>query len=154
MKLQDKKIIFNKKDTYSLDSVLSPIISSGLKKLLEVLKGQKSDSEDSTFGIPGGMLSADKDNYTEKELDEATAEWFLIIEKMIYAFDEKEPQLPDDVLEMVASSKPNDKGYYTMEVNILDHDAHHEFNKRNEAHKEKVDEGLELFAKYYGALWW
>lgn len=155
MRMKGKKVIFNRDDTYSLDETLRPIIAAGLHKFIETLRAQNADPENCTFGIPACFVEAEPDdpNYEDK-LDEGVKEWFAVLEAMIYAFEADEPELDDGVLEMVSSNEPNEQGHYPVEIIVHDKVAHDKNKEDTKIHFEKVQKGLDLFAKHFQHLWW
>lgn len=124
MRLRGKKPIFDIRDTYSLNSVLSPIIAAGLKRFREV--SEMPDFSD-RFGTPIEI-------YCEFGEEQAAKEWKNIIDKMIYAFDVDEPVAPNSIFSC--------------------DDSFENYKSLCDDHHKKVQEGLELFAKYYLSLWW
>lgn len=159
MRLRGKKAIFNYDDTFSLDSVLSPIIGAGLIKFLEVLKTQRADPSDSFFGIPSGYVEqVDDEDETDSNYDvrfnEGTDKWFCVLESMIYAFTAEEPELGAGVLEMISPSVPDDRGLYPVEIVIHDQTAYDKHEREREEHERKVKDGLNLFSEHYNNLWW
>ena len=155
MRFKGKKIIFSRSDTYSLDETLRPVIATGLKKFLEVLEDQNSDPKNCTFGIPSIFVNAtpEEENY-EEELERGAEEWFTVIKKMIYAFSSEEPMMEDGVLEMVSSVEVDKDGNYPIDIKIHDQEAYDKSTKDTEKWQQDVREGLDLFAKHYGNLWW
>jgi hypothetical protein len=141
MRLKGKQPIFNTRDTLSLDCTLDPIIAEGLKKFKEVIK---------TAEFAGYPIEFELDND-----DEAFENWLATIDKMIYAFDANEPEIPEtNYLEMVSSDEPDENGYFPVEINVLDQEVYNKHEADDKEHRKKVQEGLDLFAKYYKALWW
>ena len=151
MRMKGKKPIFNRKDTWSLNDVLSPIIAEGLKKFLEVKRSEKGE----WFGVPGGAIEEYQkrnelpidgwhaDNETLKEADKV---WEEILEKMIYAFENKEPN-PDDYGYNIEFKD----GKMVITGNVLERKR---YAKDVTIHENKVKEGHELFGKFYNNLWW
>lgn len=132
------------KDTWSLDATLSPIIAAGLRKFLE----QGADK----LGIPDAF-------YKECDLDEGSRQWIASIEKMLYAFEQEEPdinnydfdfQFVDD--EGNKSKFPEACVPYTMQTTNPEEKAR--YDKHMEVHEQLRQEGLDLFAKYFKNLWW
>lgn len=157
MRLKGKKPIFDQKDTFSLDQTLNPIIAAGLKRFLDEIKDHDGhdDDEGNSFGIPAKFVEPNpQENNYEVTLGKGRDEWFSVLEKMIYAFDSIEPDLPNDTLEMVGEQNPNEQGYYPMTINVLDQNAYDIHRKEIFEHEQKVAEGLSLFAKHYNDLWW
>jgi len=141
MRLKGKQPIFNVSDTRSLDCTLNPVIAEGLKKFKDVI-------ENSEFAGYPAEFELEND-------DEAFRNWLDVIDKMIYAFDANEPEIPKtNYLEMVTSDDPNENGYFPIEINILDQEVYNKHKADDEEHHKKVQEGLDLFAKHYKSLWW
>lgn len=153
MRFKGKKPIYTIQDTYSLDETLKPIIGEGVKKFLEVVKVQDANDE-SVFSIPGSFFKRVDNEYTEAEKDEAKKEWFDVLEKIIYSFNSAEIDLPDGVLEMKTIESGGKDGETQTEIIIHDQDAYDKNHKDNAEHDKKVQEGLDLFAKYFNNLWW
>jgi hypothetical protein len=55
---------------------------------------------------------------------------------------------------MVSSDEPDENGYFPIEINVLDQEVYNKHEADDKEHRKKVQEGLDLFAKYYKALWW
>lgn len=140
------------KDTFSLDMTLSPIIYAGLKKFHDVL--EQRYKEDKCIGIPMPYCSD-----PEAPLpDEEVKAWLDDIKKMMYAFENKEPDigLYDFDLEFVPVPggvvKGNCSGPYTIECDNLEEQAR--YYADCDEHERLVQEGLNLFSKMYSSLWW
>lgn len=127
------------KDTYSLDSVLSPIILSGLVKFRDVLAEREKNG--SVYGVP-----IFDDNYGDEPQSE---KWFEILDKIIFAFDDKnEPDISE-----------YDIGFNWDKVNgidfgIMNKDNLEKYREDKLKYEKDKQEGLDLFAKYYNNLWW
>lgn len=134
------KVVFGEKDTFGLNYTLRPIIYAGLIKFKETL--EKRDKEGKVYGVP--LFEVDQD------IDEASKKWFETIEKMCYAFNENSE--PDIVKYNIGFDFLMDEGIGT--ISVKDQEAYNQYTKDIEIHEQKVKEGLELFAKYYDALWW
>lgn len=157
-RFKGKKILFSRKDTWSLDCVLSPIIAEGLKKFLEVIQAPDCVAGCSSDFLPKGYerLSSEEQ---EVVLDKGIKEWHEAIEKMIYAFDSKEPEIPDNVMDMEFVPSEEDKKlasakYYEIRKIIHNQELYDGFNKEREEHYKKVEEGHKLFGEFYTSLWW
>jgi len=164
----DRKISIDieKFDTWNLDHSLALII---LPALLQ-LKATKQ-------GIPNEFANVGGEDYTEQDsfdfykdsynwaFDEGVKKWEEVLDKMIWSFQQlaiedydskyhhgkaeydfvkSDKQFPnpisgklEDTFQMV-DKNPNEHWY--------DHVGH-------ELHEERIQEGLELFGKYYRALW-
>ena len=82
----------------------------------------------------------------------ALKEWRGVVEKMIYAFQDDEPYLPDGVVDMqyIDSKSATDN----IKINIINEDRYLRYKHEYRNHYEKVSEGLELFSRHYRDLWW
>lgn len=167
MRLKGKKPIFNYKDTWSMDKTLSPIIAEGLKKYKEVV-------ETSEFGgVPGTlvceMFPDTPFNHTDEQIEMASERWYEVLDLMIYAFEDKEPNLEDynfEFHQVWASRREQEsegveegreKAIEENPTFTIENDNEVEYNRYREdekAHNLKVDEGLQLFGKFYKNLWW
>ncbi len=169
MRLKGKKAIFNREDTLSLDSALGPIIEEGLKKFKDVIIGvnvagypqQVVDDYPNplkTHLVPGLIEDEEHGVKLNPDYDKMDDEYFIrwvdIIDKMIYAFEDNEPPIPDNYLDMRISDKADENGNFPCEFEILDQEKYDKHKAEDEEHNTKVQEGLDLFAKYYKSLWW
>ncbi len=85
MRMKGKKPIFNYKDCWSLDNVLSDIIYAGLVKFKEELVDHPFKGHPIDFCDEAGDST-----------DTSFQEWIDTIDKMIYAFDlSQEPDIGD-----------------------------------------------------------
>ena len=151
MKLKGKKPIFSYKDTWSLDHTLSPIISEGLKKFLEVKRSEKSE----WFGVPGiaideyqkrNNLPRERFSATDEQLKEADKIWEEMLELMIYAFDAKEPDIGDYKF---------DFDFVDGELKVVGSlEGKSRYDQDMKEHEQKVLEGQELFGRAFKHLWW
>ncbi len=135
--------VCSKRDVWSLDNTLSPIILAGLLKFKEeLLKSEYS-------GVPAGFCTGDE------VTDECVAAWHKTIDNMILAFDDS--QVPDirdyDFkinLERIPTDKEGCKRFVTSCANEVERERY--YNDCRE-HEEKCKQGREMFAKYYQSLW-
>jgi len=119
--------------------------------------GRKDTIDFSTLGeIIHAWLVKFKDDYVELELSgvpvgHTREEYREIIDKMIYAFADVEPEYAGDiscVSELIEGSQ-----FLKMDVQVSDEDAWDQYMKDCDEHQRKVQEGLELFGEYYRSLW-
>lgn len=136
------KVIFGYKDTFGLNYTLRPIIQAGLVKFKENLEIRYEKG--ACFGIP--FLTENED------IDESTLKWFAMLDKMIYAFDDKaEPDSSKYNFDLTWG-EPNERGGRTVSIrNQAEADRYHKDCKE---HEDRVKEGLRLFAEYFDQLWW
>ena len=171
MRFKGKKPIASYDDTYNLDSTLSPIIAEGLKKYKEVIMDDNNcagyplqvvddEIEDpiqqhSQPGlVPDDEHGVARDPDYDKMEDEYFKKWIDVIDKMIYAFDSDEPEVPDGIFGDSIFGEPDENGNREWHMNIKDQDKYDKHRADEDQHWKRVDEGLELFAKYYRNLWW
>ena len=128
MKYLDDRWLADREDTFSLDETLSPIISAGLRKYLEVIRDPKE-----VAGCPHDILSEvhpGVDSPTDEQVNDGCTRWWSILEDILYAFE---------------SVEPCPVYHATADVEFLN--AHTEWVERR-------NRGLALFAKHYNDLWW
>ena len=140
MRIHKGKPVFSYKDTYSLDGVLSPIILAGIVKFLDTLK--ERDVNGKVYGVP-----VIDDNYEDAPQSE---KWFEILDKMIFAFDDKNE--PDISVYNIGFKWPLDLSECLDSVS--NQDGYDQYRKDMENWNEKKQEGLNLFAEHYNSLWW
>lgn len=124
---------FGYKDTYSLDMTLSPIIYAGLSKFHEVL--EKRNKENGCIGIPNEYMK----NESEWVTDSDVQDWLDDIKKMMYAFENKEPDIDKYDFKTLMIPVSDGEGYTLQSTNIEERDRYHADCK---IHEEKVQEGL------------
>lgn len=140
------------RDTYSLDYTLSPIIYAGLSKFHEVLS--KRNKENGCIGIPNEYMK----NEAEWVTDSDVQDWLDDIKKMMYAFENKEPDMKhyNFSLEMVpvpgGIAKEGCSVPYTIECDNEEEKARYYADL--DVHEKKVQEGLNLFGSKFKSLWW
>jgi len=140
------------KDTFSLDTTLSPIIYAGLSRFHDVLE-QKS-REGKCLGVPSEYCSDCETGPTDQEVQD----WLDDIKKMMYAFENKEPDISlyDFSLEMVpvpgGVAREGMSVPYTIECDNLEEKAR--YYADCDEHGRLVQEGLDLLAKRWKNLWW
>jgi len=143
---------FGYRDTYSLDHTLSPIIHAGLSKYHEVL--EKRSKENGCLGVPSEYCANPDVDVTDQEVEN----WLDDIQKMMYAFENKEPDMRDYnfSLEMVpvpgGAAKEGRSIPYTIECDNEEEKARYYADM--DVHELRVQEGLNLFGQKYKSLWW
>ena len=150
MRMRGKKAIFNYKDTWSLDSVLSPIIASGLKRFKEVITDKRNEA---SAGYPSALYDISEEGATEDEMFDL---WLATLDAMIYAFDAKEPEVPSGMIEHKDGEVTVMDGqtYTECVLTVVDEVGLERYRKEEADHWYKVKEGHALFAKFYTSLWW
>lgn len=157
MYMNRKGIQFGIKDTFSLDSTLSPIILSALNKFKEVIT---DPSRDHIVGVPNSVMrevfpDADGYGYSDEQLEEGSKLWIEIIDKMIYAFDIKnEPNLKDYAFKFNHLTQKREDGNVSANIKATNENEYSRYKVDEALYITKVEEGLVLFGKYYQCLWW
>lgn len=143
---------FGYKETFSLDTTLSPIIYAGLKRFHDVL--EQKNREGKCLGIPNEYMKNEADWVTDSDVQN----WLDDIKKMMYAFENKEPDMSlyDFNLEFVpipgGVAKEGMSVPYTIGCDNLEEKAR--YYADCDEHERLVQEGLNLFALRYSSLWW
>ena len=153
-------------DTWSLDHTLAMIILPALIQLKDTKQGIPGD-----FSEVGGEEYSEQDSFDfykesyNEAFDQRCKEWEEILDKMIWsfqqiAFDEYDKLYHhgEPHYDFVESNRlfPNpvtgkmEKTYQMVDKNPNEHWYDHVGHK---LHEERIQEGLELFGKYYRALW-
>ena len=152
MRYHHGKWVASFSDTYSLDCTLSSIIYAGLSKFHEVL--EKRNKEGGCLGVPNEYMKDESEWVTDSDVQD----WLDDIKKMMYAFENKEPDITqyDFHMNMVPVEGGIAKEGMSVPYNIVStNEAETErYHAACKAHKEKVQDGLNLFAKHYSNLWW
>lgn len=140
------------KDTFSLDMTLSPIIYAGLSKFHDVL--EQKNREGGCLGVPSEYCANPDVDVTDQEVQD----WLDDIKKMMYAFENKEPDISlyNFNLEFVpvpgGVARENCSIPYTIECDNLEEKAR--YYADCDGHERLVQEGLNLFSLRYRSLWW
>lgn len=153
-------------DTWSLDHTLAHIILPALIQLKETKHGVPSD-----FADAGGEDYNQQDSFDfykethEDAFAERCKQWDEVLDKMIWSFqqislDEYDAKYhhgtPKYDFVETANLYPNpvtgkmEKTYQMVDKNPNEHWYDH---VGHQLHEERIQEGLELFGKYYRALW-
>ena len=152
MRYSKGKWIASYRDTYSLDHTLSPIIHAGLSKFHEVL--EKRNKEGGCLGVPSEYMKDESEWVTDSDVQD----WLDDIKKIMYAFENKEPDMKDYSFSLNMVPVPGGiakEGYsvpYTIECDNEEEKARYYADM--DAHEKRVQEGLNLFGQKYKSLWW
>lgn len=167
--VQKKSIRIDRHDTWSMAETLAEIILPMLKQL-----------KDTKHGSPGIMPGFEEtteyqwpqqsfDFYKEGDKaadDQAHAQWSEILDKMIWSFeqicdDDNDKQFHTGIHDTVwtdvdvhgneVDSTYTGKKYHRMDKGP--NDTHVYDVNGHRAHEAKIQEGLDLFGKYYRNLW-
>lgn len=144
MRKSKGKWVASRRDVWSLDDTLSPIILAGLVKFKETIVNSEFS------GVPSSFVKG------QDVTDQEVSEWHGVIDKMIYAFDEN--NIPDiqDFKFKIEMKHGETKVNGSTEI-FLKCDNEEEKSRYYEAlkdHNKRCEEGRMLFAKYYENLWY
>lgn len=149
MKKHNGQWVFTRKDTWSLGETLKPIIAAGLRAFLEALKNSN------TAGVPGRFLEdRNLPHSTDDEMAYAISQWFETIEKMIFAFDSVEPNYTGGWHKGPEHGTPADGNLIKWEMLPDDQEQWDRYVVEKKDYTLRVQEGAELFGKYFYDLWW
>ena len=150
MRKSKGKWVFNYKETYNLNSALSPVIGAGLQKFYDTLKTREASGK--CFGVP--------DEFYDAEADGAER-WYTALEAMIYSFTAEEPDMESFGVSLdmkfveLPEGHPAKGTCKTAEFTYTPNkEAYDVYKDACHAHHERVQYGLELFGKHYRNLWW
>lgn len=143
MRKSKGKWVASKRDVWSLDYTLNPIIYAALVKFKEELL------KCSFSGVPADLCI--DDNCT----DESVVAWHQVLDKMIYSFDEsKQPDIKDYDFKINWEKIPTGREGYTRIVTSCTNDEERDrYHNDCREHAEQCQLGRELFARYYKNLW-
>ena len=142
MRMRGKKAIFSRRDVWSLDCTLSSIIVEGLRKFKEVIS-----EVDSVAGCPSSLVEDGED------VEDGIKKWHEILDKMIYAFTNDEPETPENLFSM-ETFPAEGSGLIEFKLHVNNQRVYDEYKAKEKEHERRVTEGLELFSKYYQSLWY
>jgi hypothetical protein len=144
-----KYVKIDKYDTWNMDSTLSPIILPMLKQLKVTKHGSPFvDNADVPAKLRtkvSGSLNADTHKISEDP--KFHRRWDYILDEMIWAFeqlcmDDHESQFFDHSL---ANNPKDDLNKQVRKIKVD--------RVGLKKHNDRIDNGLQLFGKYYRALW-
>jgi hypothetical protein len=159
------KVVINDYDTWSLDYTLALIILPALLQLRQSKSGTPGEFMLDISGDPNAVQRSFDfhiETYNET-VDKAHEKWENILDKMIWSFyqlvrDDYAKQYHHGKMELsfepIEMTNPVTGKTETMQQMIdKNPDEHWYDHVGHDLHVERVQEGLELFGKYYKALW-
>lgn len=138
MRIKHGRPVFGYKDSWDANSSLAPIIVSWLKNHKKVITEKKH-----LCGCPSKLLPNQVGQNSYEDVEQGIALWLEYLDKMIYAFENKEPEY--------------DGGFIGSEHDFYkpsDQDAWDKYMSRLKTHNKDVQEGLDLFSQHFSDLWW
>ena len=132
---ENNQIKFNEDDVFDY-TTLGEIIAEWVRTFKQV-------HEDHPFkGVPGDYLPEGEVNVDEQIVSEGAKQYHSDLDKIIFAFDNDEPEIADNVLKLVDD-----------QIKVVDHQAFRDYDSEVEEHQKKIQEGLDLFKSLYGTMW-
>ena len=159
------KVIVHDYDTWSLDYTLALIILPALIQLKKTKNGTPSEFMFEISGDPNAnqrSFDFHTDTYNDA-IDHAEKKWETVLDKMIWSFlqlvkDDYAKQYHHGEIDM--SFEPTEitdpvTGKVSTFHQIVDKNPNEHWYDRigHELHEERIQEGLDLFGKYYRSLW-
>jgi hypothetical protein len=154
-------------DTWSFDHTLATIVLPALLQLKNTKQGVPAE-----FGDVGGAnydLQSSFDFYEETNndaFDESCKRWDTILDKMIWSFSQlldgsweekyhhgEQPDFYTVESDHSYTDPVTGKVEKTFEMRDRNKGKHYTDMAGLEEHQKRIDEGLELFGKYYRHLW-
>ena len=131
-------------DTWSFDHTLAPIIAAGLRQLRE----EKS-------GVPGSFIY-DSEGVVVRSVEEGEALWNEALDSMIWSFTEYTSDWESNKFMSGEVDWKFEKHADDKDLSYMTYGPDHTFEYDYEgakAYREKIQYGIDLFAKHYGSLW-
>lgn len=167
-KLGSKKtdIEIESHDTWNLDTTLATIIYPALIQLKNTKHGVPNEFAD--VGGANHDAQSSFDFYTDshnESFNEGLKRWDEVLDKMIWSFEQLAFRDYDDQYHHGKSDYSwilSNKKYHNPITNkveatyqMVDKDptSHYYDHEGHTAHEDRIQEGLELFGKYYRSLW-
>lgn len=143
-------------DTWNLDHTLSLIILPALLQLKATKHGVPSDFANTGGDNTDTQYSFDFYSETADEaFNEKVKQWDTVLDKMIWSFQQL--SVAPDYEEKYFHGKsdisfaPSGNGNYTL---VDKNPGNHWYDHVGHTlHEKRIQEGIDLFAKYYRALW-
>lgn len=147
----------SKKDCWSMDSTLAPIIAAGLKKFKEEITEGKH-----TKGLPSLIIHDFKDeldikytkedNYSlsDEDFSKLAKKYLEVLDEMIFAFDSEEPEMDFEAIYGTGDTLT------ILENRFVEKDeaAYKLYDTTRTKYYERCEKGRLFFAKYFDTLWW
>jgi hypothetical protein len=154
-KTQTIRVRIDKWDTWSMDATLAHIIHPMLIQLRDTTHGYPGNLVDENFanGIPCRPID------TSDGDDPGAQRWTEILNKMIWSFHQlildktDEPNVPTPTnYHKMPQRRDNPEGIieWSPEYN---EEEYQEFKKQFRVYHDRMQEGFDLFGKYYQHLW-
>jgi hypothetical protein len=148
------QIAIDNYDTWGMDSTLALIIVPMLKQLRDTTHGYPSDFMTDRSDWDGDQI-AFKDHGFEYPEETGFEEWQATLDKMIWSFEQLNIEWRDQYQEgeidfdfVPCEDKPDfsEMVHGPKHTFVADYDAIRK-------HEEKIQEGIDLFGKYFRGLW-
>jgi len=151
-------IQIDKYDTWNMDATLALIIVPMLKQLRDTTHGYPADFAKDNDGDWSGQKSFDVKGF-EYPKDTGADEWTATLNKIIWAFEQVNEDWEDQYhtgecdLRVKKIDKYDKKGgQYSEIVHGPNHTSVTDFDGMRK-HQERMQEGFDLFGKFYRDLW-
>jgi hypothetical protein len=145
---QIRRIKIHEWDCWSVDWTLAQIIEPMIKRIMADKRG-----------IPGCMFEDKNIEYTDEEFAKAEHRWNEILEKIrwaMYEIGHSEPNQPERKRSNIGSRRGDwAKFIQKLKTPISKEEKADldEFSEKSKAYNNRIQEGCELFGKYFQNLW-
>jgi len=153
-----KKIVWQRKDAWSMDLTLAPIIASGIKYFQEQIVQLKKEGN-GFVGVPSmkGFFEVDNsyDAAWDSEWELAWVEWHRRLDLMLYAFENwQDSPTPGKGAINMEVGEASDNGLHSCKITHPDEAAYAEYQRLSDIHNEKTKLGMQYFSEHFADLWW
>lgn len=143
------KVKIHDYDTWCLDTTLALVIVPTLEKFRNSERNGVPNFILKELGFKERTLEGGFVGHTEEELQKADAEFNKILDKMIWSFkqvinSDESPDVPVDF---------STDEFFNTGYSRITPEQREQWQKEYEKYNKRVQEGLDLFAKYYTCLW-
>ena len=161
MQFKKGKILFGFKDTWHMDEQLSKVILAGVSKYKEVINEEGGHRK----GVPASISShlhsegvityGDDYHLSEEDYEKCEGYFDYVIDEIIYAFGNNEPDIMDYDFEYNrVTEQPDELGMIPFTLECTNQSESDRYSKDKLAHNKRCLEGRKLFAEHFHALWW
>lgn len=154
MRMKYGKVVFGYKDSWDSQTTLGVIIHDWLVNFKKVLLDKKDHPY---MGVPNKVmveLYPDVEEYTDDQLHAGFDHWLFLLDQMIFAFSNNEPEYEGSFNRQEDHGKESETGLRVWNIEPDDMTEWNKFLKECDEYAATVEAGRELFGKYFSSMWW
>jgi len=154
MRMKYGKVVFGYKDSWDSQTTLGVIIHDWLVNFKKVLIDKMNHP---MMGVPNKVMTElypDTHEYTDEQLKEGFEHWLFLLDEMIFAFSNDEPEYSGSFKREVDHGVEKEDGLRTWNMQPDDLSEWNKFLKECDEYAAKVEAGRVLFGKYFSSMWW